>query len=157
VAKRLDKPTQRMRSAAWRALHAIAIDDGAGSTARVSAARALVRPDDDEQQAAEAEAAKVSRGRPAIICLPDNGSSPPGTPLGPRWIEGGCVQIIFDGDTEQGRAELSVWLLEVSATLDKQFPPEMLALPAPVKPVPMTAAERKRAQRARAKLKALAA
>jgi hypothetical protein len=86
--------------------------------------------------------------------LPDNGSSPPGTPLGPRWIEGGCVQIIFDGDTEQGRADLDRWLEEISARLDKEYPPERLALPAPVKPAPMTAAGRKRAQRAREKAEA---
>jgi hypothetical protein len=153
VAKTVGKPTKKMRSAGWKALHSVANDPDAGSTARVSAARALVR-DDPEQAEAEEMAAKVARGRPAIVCLPDNGSSPPGTPLGPRWIEGGCVQIIFDGDTEQGRADLDRWLEEISARLDKEYPPERLALPAPVKPAPMTAAGRKRAQRAREKAEA---
>jgi hypothetical protein len=67
----MTKPSKKMHAAGWKALHSVASDPDAGDTARVSAARALVR-DDPEQKAAEDEAAKASRGRPGVLCLPHN-------------------------------------------------------------------------------------
>jgi hypothetical protein len=156
MTKRLTKPSKAARDSAWRALHAIAADPDAGDTARVSAARALIR-DDPEQREAEDAAVKASRGRPAIISLPDNGRSPPGTPLGiTRSGDDGCYMIIYDCHSEQGLADWDRWLAEVAAKIEADYPspPPLLAPPAP-KPK-LTEAERKRAYRARIAARAAA-
>jgi hypothetical protein len=144
VAKKPIKPSKKMRAAAWRALHAVANDPEAGDTARVSAARALIK-DDPEQAEAEEMAEKASRGRPVVFILPNNCRD--GDPCGIEWNWNGSPRILHEV-TPEGLAQLDVWLREVHAKLDKDFPPEMLTLP---KPKPLTSTERSRARRARMK------
>jgi hypothetical protein len=151
LKKRISRPTKAMRDAGYRALHAIVADPDAGDTARVSAARALIR-DDPEQKAAEDAAAIASRGPRAVLCLPDNGRSPPGVdPLGINRGDG-AITIIYDGNTPEGLADRDRWLAEIEAEREAEFPTKTpLMLAPPIAKPKLTEAERKRAYRARLK------
>jgi hypothetical protein len=138
--RKIEKPTKSMRDAAWRALHQIVADPDAGDTARVSAARAIVKDDLDAAEAAEAAA-----GPPAVLCIPTNGRDPELTPLGITRNDG-CWTIFYDGGTEAGAADLKRYRAQVAAELAAAYPPPPLALPAPIK---LTEAERKRISRAK--------
>lgn len=151
--KKLMKPTRAMKDVAWRTLHAVASDPRAADHARVSAARALVRDDQDE---AEAAAAKDSAGPPTVVCLPDNRRDPSSTTLGITEGEG-SITIIYDSATEQGLADLARWQGEVAARIEAAYPTERPLLPAPVAKVAQTPAERQRARRARLKATAVEA
>ena len=68
--KRIDKPTPRMRDTAWRTLHEVAADPLAADHARVSASRAIVRGDTDDDTPAK------DKAPPVITWLPYDGRNP---------------------------------------------------------------------------------
>jgi len=145
--KQVGKPTARMKDTAWRTLHAIAGDDNAADHARVSAARALVRDERDDEPDI-----KPSRP-PTLVIMPASGRNPELEPLGIRWLPGACW-ITFDADSPQGLADKDRWIAEAEAKVAADFPP---ALPAPERKPKLTEAERLRAYRARIKAAKLAA
>jgi HrpA-like RNA helicase len=149
MAKRLiTKPTKRQRADAWRALHEVAANPESGDSARVSAARAIVA-DDPEMAEREAAAEESARWPKPLVSLPDNGASPPGTPLGISEDDF-IFRIIYDGETPAGLADFARWQAEVSEKNRANSPkPQQLLLPAPRKP--LTSTERSRFRRARLK------
>jgi hypothetical protein len=118
--KLLDKPTPQMKDRALLALDAIVADPTAPTHAKVSAARALVGPPpkEDQDSAKRAEA-------PSLTVIPDNGrgfpTRGPRTGLGLVWT-GSHAQIIYDGKTEKGLADLKAWEAEYAAEVAARFP-----------------------------------
>jgi hypothetical protein len=143
--KKLDKPTRRMRDAAWRALADVVADPEAADHARVSAARALVRDDPDE---ADADA-NADNGPFIVLTMPTNGRDPGLTPLGITCGPGRRRTIFYDPNSEAGLADLERWRAEVDAEIVAAHPE---LLPAPEKPPALTGAERQRRHRERLKL-----
>lgn len=141
--KKLDRPTKSMKDAALRALHAAVVDPGVPRYTQVSAAKSLLQGNKDE--AAEAEADK----RPAsCMFLPDSGRDPGITRLGIHDIDHQTV-VIFDGSSEEGIADCARWREQMAARIEIDHPPDLVALPAPVKAPPLTPAERQRRRRER--------
>ena len=141
--RKLTKPTKAMRDKAIRQLDQIVSADNSPIYARVSAAKELLRGDRAE---ADAESAKRP---PGCMFLPDSGRNP--TSLGIYDLDHQTV-VIYDGRTEQGMADCARWREEMAARIALDYPPDapdLLALPAPEKPKPMTAAERQKRARER--------
>ena len=141
--KKLDRPTKAMKDAALRALHAAVVDPGVPRYTQVSAAKSLLQGNKDEADAAEADKRPAS-----CMFLPDSGRDPGITRLGIYDLDHQTV-VIYDGKTEEGLANLALWREQMAARIAIDYPPDLLALPAPVKAPPLTPAQRQKRRRER--------
>ncbi len=138
--KRIDKPTPRMRDTAWRTLHEVAADPLAADHARVSASRAIVRGDTDDDTPAK------DKAPPVITWLPYDGRNPTLTQLGFHGDPQQAV-VIYDGKSEAGLSDLERWRAEHAARVKAYNEPPKVAL---------TGAERMRLHRAHRSAKLMA-
>lgn len=130
MAKTLARPTKRMKSSAWRTLHAVATDPEAAEYARVYAARTIVG--DEPERSGDDGGKTLSEPRPTVL-MPHNGRDD--VALGISG-EPGAWTVTYDASTEQGREDLDRWISQIDGGQPK------LALPAPARKAPMTNAER---------------
>jgi hypothetical protein len=135
--KKLEKPSRAMRDAAIRTLHEVISAAGTPTYTRVSAAKALLRDDADDDDP------KDPLAPPGVVIMPHNFRDE--RVLGITRSEG-LIMILYDDRSEQGRADLERWRAEIAAEIESEHP---VLLPPPDKPRPLTGAERVRRWRER--------